>query len=191
MYLKLFPIYLTLIDVREKIFMKWEENRVPSDLFLVKEAKEGDKEAFVQLFKSYEVVLYNTARKFLNNSEDIADCLQETALTAYKNIQSVQKPEYFNTWLCKILINNCKKILKKSKKETFYVEYEEEKNTTIRSMELKHMLQKLDLKYRIPLVLYYYNGFSIKEISTILSEPVNTVKTHLARGKKLLKIEES
>lgn len=53
------------------------------------------------------------------------------------------------------------------------------------------MLQKLDLKYRIPLVLYYYNGFSIKEISTILSEPVNTVETHLARGKKLLKIEES
>ncbi|HHK2097506.1 RNA polymerase sigma factor [Enterococcus hirae] len=191
MYLKLFPIYLTLIDVREKIFMKWEENRVPSDLFLVKKAKEGDKEAFVQLFKSYEAVLYNTARKFLNNSEDIADCLQETALTAYKNIQSVQKPEYFNTWLCKILINNCKKILKKSKKETFYVEYEEEKNTTIHSMELKHMLQKLDLKYRIPLVLYHYNGFSIKEISTILSEPVNTVKTHLARGKKLLKIEES
>lgn len=39
MYLKLFPIYLTLIDVREKIFMKWEENRVPSDLFLVKKAK--------------------------------------------------------------------------------------------------------------------------------------------------------
>lgn len=190
MYLKLFPIYLTLIDVREKIFMKWEENRVPSDLFLVKKAKEGDKEAFVQLFKSYEAVLYNTARKFLNNSEDIADCLQETALTAYKNIQSVQKPEYFNTWLCKILINNCKNS-QKSKKETFYVEYEEEKNTTIRSMELKHMLQKLDLKYRIPLVLYYYNGFSIKEISTILSEPVNTVKTHLARGKKLLKIEES
>ncbi|EOW2629475.1 RNA polymerase sigma factor [Enterococcus hirae] len=65
--------------------MKWEENRVPSDLFLVKKAKEGDKEAFVQLFKSYEAVLYNTARKFLNNSEDIADCLQETQKIKERN----------------------------------------------------------------------------------------------------------
>lgn len=85
---------------------------MPSDVFLVKKAKKGDKEAFVQLFKIYENVLYNTARRFLNNQEDIADCLQDTALTAYKNIENLQKPEYFNSWIYRILINNCKKSLK-------------------------------------------------------------------------------
>ncbi|OQO68277.1 RNA polymerase subunit sigma [Enterococcus villorum] len=163
---------------------------MPSDVFLVKKAKKGDKEAFVQLFKIYENVLYNTARRFLNNQEDIADCLQDTALTAYKNIENLQKPEYFNSWIYRILINNCKKILKMRKQENFWIEYGEEKEGMVESIELRQMLQNLDIKYRIPLILYYYNGFSIKEISSILSEPVNTVKTHLARGKKLLRIED-
>lgn len=77
------------------------------------------------------------------------------------------------------------------KQENFWIEYGEEKEGMVESIELRQMLQNLDIKYRIPLILYYYNGFSIKEISSILSEPVNTVKTHLARGKKWLSLKRN
>ncbi|HIZ53934.1 MAG TPA: hypothetical protein IAA20_08340 [Candidatus Enterococcus avicola] len=49
-----------------------------NDLLLIKRAKSGSNEAFVHLMKKNEKYLYNMARKFLNNEEDIADCLQET-----------------------------------------------------------------------------------------------------------------
>lgn len=158
------------------------------DVFLVKAAKKGNQEAFVQLFQKYEAVLYNMGRKFLVNEEDLADCMQETALDAYKNLKQLKQPEYFNTWLCRILINNCKKQLTKQKNLDYQSLLMNQGSATTQALEIRSMLLELDSKYSMPLVLYYYNGFSIKEISEILSLPVNTVKNHLARGKQLLKI---
>ena len=59
-----------------------------NDLFLVKRSKAGNNEAFVQLMMKKEKLLYNMARKFLKNEEDIADCLQETMMDTFKNIKS-------------------------------------------------------------------------------------------------------
>ncbi|EPE2274837.1 RNA polymerase sigma factor [Enterococcus faecalis] len=160
-----------------------------TDALLVKKAKRGDNDAFICLFKNYEQTLYNMARKFLTNEEDIADCLQETLFDAYKNIHTLKQPKYFNTWICKILINNSKKILIANHKLSSYDEkIYSSKSASIDSIELREMLLGLDSKYSEPLVLFYYNGFSLKEISNILELPLNTVKTRIYRAKEQLRI---
>lgn len=162
-----------------------------NDLFLVKRSKAGNNEAFVQLMMKKEKLLYNMARKFLKNEEDIADCLQETMMDAFKNIKSLKKDKYFDTWLCRILINNSNKIINKNNRILDYKAIlHEEKNTSIDSLELRNLLLSLGSKYSVPLVLYYYNGYSIKEISEILDLPINTIKTRLARAKSRLKIQQ-
>jgi len=164
---------------------------VSNDLFLVKRSKAGNNEAFVQLMMKKEKLLYNMARKFLKNEEDIADCLQETMMDAFKNIKSLKKDKYFDTWLCRILINNSNKIINKNNRILDYKAIlHEEKNTSIDSLELRNLLLSLGSKYSVPLVLYYYNGYSIKEISEILDLPINTIKTRLARAKSRLKIQQ-
>ena len=55
------------------------------------------------------------------------------------------------------------------------------------AMTMNQFLQSLQDTYRIPLILYYYNGFSVKEISAVLAEPEGTVKSKLSRGRNLLK----
>lgn len=80
---------------------------------LVKAAQAGDKEAFIVLVQGYEKVLYNTARRWIRNEEDIADILQETILNAYEKLGTLREPKYFNTWLYKILINECNQYFRK------------------------------------------------------------------------------
>ncbi len=157
-------------------------------IILVKQAKKGDHEAFIKLIQGYENILYNTAYRFLGNEEDVADALQETILIAFQKIKQLDSPKYFNTWICKILINHCQKTLKSRQ---FYSELDSI-NVPIHENEMENLYFKdsvsaLDEKYSTPLTLYYYHGFSIKEISLLLDEPVGTTKSKLARGKQQLK----
>lgn len=156
-------------------------------ILLVRKAQKGDSEAFIKLFQNYEHTLYNTAYKFLHNEQDVADALQETALIAFEKIAQLQQPRYFNTWLCRILINQCKRHYAAkpaaSADSRFFAEHTED---TEAAFILNELLKTLDQNYQIALVLYYYNGYTVKEISKILAEPVGTIKSRLARGRALL-----
>ena len=79
---------------------------------LVTAAKNGDKEAFVQLIRMNKQSLYKAAWVYLQNEQDIADALQNTILSCYENIQRLREVKYFKTWLVRILINECKDILR-------------------------------------------------------------------------------
>lgn len=159
------------------------------NVLLVKQAQKGSHEAFIQLIQSYEKVLYNMAFRFIHNEQDVADILQETVLSAYQNIEKLKEPQYFNTWLCRILINHCKKMIEVRVKEENKLLQTTEEDVTIDYFSINQLIQALDPIYQISLVLYYYTGFSVKEISEILCEPAGTIKSRLFRGRELLKRE--
>ena len=97
---------------------------------LILEAINGNELAFDKLIISIEKDLYKIARMRLNYEEDIEDAVQETIIQVYRNIPKVKQPQYFKTWVVRILINNCNKIYKKTllEKKVQYNEKFVEKN---------------------------------------------------------------
>ena len=72
---------------------------------LIEKAKKGDKESFTRLVLLVKNELYHVAKARLNNEEDVCDAIQETTITAYKNIKELKDSRYFKTWIIRILIN--------------------------------------------------------------------------------------
>lgn len=153
--------------------------------FLVRQAQRGNHEAFIQLITGYEQVLYLTAKRFLHNSYDVADVMQETILISYRDIKKLKSPKYFNTWIYKILVNNCKKYLEKNNKLA-YEEHDQSVNYSADKLELNELIGEIADTYKTPLILFYYNDLSLNEISEILDLPIGTVKSRLSRGRNLL-----
>ena len=156
---------------------------------LIKKAIKGDSEAFISLIDKHEVSMYKTAKAILNNEEDIGDAIQETILAAYKNIQSLNNTKYFKTWLTRILINKCNDIVRSNKNIVFIDTYKEEvyEEKIDDKLEFDECFEKLSSEYKLVLNLYYVEGFNSREISEMLNENENTIKSRLLRAKKYLK----
>lgn len=152
---------------------------------LVKQAQAGDQDAFIALIEEQKQALYKVAVSMLKNDADVADAIQDTVLSSYENLKGLREPKYFKTWLTRILINHCKRILKERKKVVPMQEQLESKEMQVDTSgrEFLRLLNELEEQYRTILLLYYVEGFSIKEIGAILEMNENTVKTRLARGR--------
>ena len=83
---------------------------------LIEDAKNKNPDAFEQLIQPQLQRMYRVAISMLHNEEDAADAIQETVLKCWQKIGQLKSEEYFGTWLTRILINQCKNILKERKK---------------------------------------------------------------------------
>ena len=161
--------------------MRGSENK-----FLVKKAQRHDKDAFTELMQLYMKDMYRTAIAILMNEEDAADALQDTILTCWEKLYTLKKAEYFKTWMTRILINHCYDIIRGNPIHENIELYEEPSKCDEYNLELKEAYASVDEHYRLPMELYYSQGFKIREIAEMLSLPQNTVKTRLSRGRKQL-----
>ncbi|WP_107950412.1 sigma-70 family RNA polymerase sigma factor [Lysinibacillus parviboronicapiens] len=165
------------------------------DLSIVKQAIAGNKEAFEQLLRLEEEKLYYTALSYVGQKEDALDAIQETACKAYLTIKQLKHPEFFSTWLFRILIHECYRLLKKGQRIIPYEEGELLKRLNHQPTEisnpidLSEALQHLSHAHQMALILYYYHDLPIKQISQMMDKPSSTIKTYLHRGKKHLKRE--
>lgn len=150
------------------------------------------KEEFTRLVLESEETLYKVSMSMLRNEKDCEDAVQTAILTSYEKLNTLKNEEYFKTWLVRILINACNKQLNSRKK---IVDIKDYQNTTATSnfspeeLEVRLAVEKLPLKIRQVVVLYYTEGFSVKDIKDILKIPEGTVKSRLSKGRELLKLE--
>ena len=136
---------------------------------LVTAAKNGDKEAFVQLIRINKQSMYKAAWVYLRNEQDIADALQNTILSCYEKIQGLREVKYFKTWLMRILINECKDILRQKNHDTELDNFSEGVHCEDLDLcEWKQLLLCLDEESRKIVELYYFAEFSVKEIGNLL-----------------------
>lgn len=156
---------------------------------LVKRAVQGDADAFLTLMEEHSLSMYKVARSILKNDDDVADAIQDTILNCFEKIHTLKRPEYFKTWLIRILINECDQILRHYRKVSPQEELPEEprQDRSLAEFEFKEMLEQVDEKYRVILVLYYEQGFKISEIAELLELNENTVKTRLARAREQIR----
>ena len=155
---------------------------------LVKRAQKRDADAFAELMQLQMQNMYKTAHAILWNDEDAADAISDTILACWEKIGQLKAAEYFRTWMTRILINKCNDILRQKKREypveevrESFGELEEYDN-----VEWMEMMNGLDEKYRLVMILYYVEGFCTREIAQILDMNENTVRTRLKRGREEL-----
>ncbi len=165
------------------------------DLVTVKRAISGDADAFETLLFKEEKMLYYKALSYVGKKEDALDAIQETAYNAFLAIGQLRNPEYFSTWLFRILIRECYRLLKERDQIIPYEEREllkkldRKHDKELDSFHLSEALSRLNSSYQTSIILYYYHELSIKDISEVMEKPVGTVKTNLRRARKKLKSE--
>jgi RNA polymerase sigma-70 factor, ECF subfamily len=164
----------------------------------IKMVQKGDTDAFAFLVSEYSPRISRYLSKFLYAGEDVEDILQEVFIKAYINIQSFDSSQPFSPWIYRIAHNEAINFLKKKKPKTFSLfdvdvlfphPIAKEKSDTESERELikkmlDSVLDKIDIKYKDVLLLYFYEDFSYKEIASTLQIPVTTVGVRISRGKK-------
>ena len=158
---------------------------------LVKRSISGDADAFLELMEKNSLAMYKVARGILDNDEDAADAMQDTILTCFEKIHTLKNPEYFKTWMIRILINNCNEMLRHKGRVFPTMEMEEGifEEPGYVDCEWKEILASLDEKYQVVMLLYYSKSLSVKEIAALLEISQNTVLTRLSRARKQLRAE--
>lgn len=148
-----------------------------------------NKEEFTQRVVEAENTLYHVAKTILWQDSDCEDAVQEAILKAYTNLSKLRNEDFFKTWLVRILINECYKIRLKSKAQVPYEEYmeKEEAPNQLQDSGIRSAVLSLPEKQRMPVVLFYVEGYSVTEIARILHVPEGTVKSRLSAARKQLK----
>lgn len=161
-------------------------------------AQNGDLAAYEQLIYTHRGTVERFAYQCGANWQDVPDISQEVFIRLYRFLHQF-KQDRFTTWLYKITLNTTRDHYRKesvfSQKEKKWSEqgHHPTEGVDIRILEteedqeLHSMIQQLDEKYRVPLVLYYFQECSYTEIADILSVTLATVKIRIHRAKDLLR----
>lgn len=129
------------------------------------------------------------AKSMVRNDEDCADAMQETVLKAFKAISGLKEAAYFNTWLFRILINECNMILRRRDRVTVMSDPQESiqsPSSTAEDMDLRQAISGLEEVSRTIVKLHYYQGLRLQEIAELLELSESAVKTRLHRARKTL-----
>jgi RNA polymerase sigma-70 factor (ECF subfamily) len=161
-------------------------------IHLVKRAGAGDKEALLALIMQQKQDYYRLAYTYTSNDEDAMDAMEDMIVIVYENIDRIKKPEAFYSWSKTILVNCCRKILRK-KKNLLSIEAAGEQSHEVfpqvdRQMELESQLSLLQEKHQEVLKLRYYLDLDYQQIADILKIPLGTVKSRISTG--LMKLAE-
>ena len=164
--------------------------------------KKTSRDEFKQLAYPHMKLLYNVALRYCGNLFDAEDIVQETYLAAFKNFHQLREKSKCKSWLLKILRNNFLKSYHKHKSmqrlnETDYIEFLEtgmadnDADTLLFSesgrQALQQAIDRLPVKYKEVLTLYYLDEMLYKDIADSLDIPIGTVMSRLTRARERLK----
>jgi RNA polymerase sigma-70 factor, ECF subfamily len=160
---------------------------------LIKKAQKGNDKAFLAIFQQYEQDIYRTAFVYVKNQNDALDVVQETAYRSFKSIQTLKEPKYFKTWLMRIAISCAIDLLRKQKnvvrlKPNYdeFITADEHEDIDL-EITIRDLVEQLNEEEKSVIILRFYEGMTIKEVSESLDLPLGTAKTILYRALKKLR----
>ncbi|MAE84567.1 MAG: RNA polymerase [Flammeovirgaceae bacterium] len=163
---------------------------------LIARCRDRDQIAQYEIYQLYSKAMFNTALRICALQEEAEDVLQESFLSAFRNIDSYREDATFGAWLKRIVVNKAITSLRKSQKEALMIEEVEEyqslENSSVNISELsvdrvKYAMMDLPKGFRSVLSLYLFEGYDHKEISEILGITESTSKSQYKRAKDKLK----
>ena len=163
---------------------------------LIERCKKSDKNAQLEIYKSYYKAMYNVSYRILKDEFEAEDIMQEAFLTVFTKMDSYKGEVTFGAWLKRIVINKSLTQLKKNnryqevKMEVIpddAIEEEAIDYTGLKAKNVLNCLQSLKENYRLVLNLHLIEGYDYEEISHILDYTNENVRTTVSRAKKKLK----
>lgn len=174
------------MKLKVSLYLEDDYNRVS----LLKEGRNYSMKAekFCECVKQCRDDLYILALAILRNEADAEDAVSNAIVKAYENMDQVSALHKFKPWMLTITKNEALKL----KKKRLYLPGDDVVEALAKPVraqydELWDILQKMKEEYRLTVVLFYYDGLSLRDIADVLDVPVGTVKSRLNRGRTELK----
>lgn len=168
------------------------------DNALIKQAQNGDVNAFEALYREYASFVYNVSFKMMQNETEAKEVTQDVFLKVYSKLSSYRFESAFKTWLYRIAVNTALTRLRdrqRVNKIRVYMEDEAEKGSELfeenksllrrdDALEVDRLLEKLQPDHKLCLILRELEGLSYEEMSETLEIPLNTVRSRLKRARE-------
>ncbi|WP_147613095.1 RNA polymerase sigma factor [Treponema pectinovorum] len=166
------------------------------DEILIKATLRGDSKSFEHLISYYKKRICALGMSFFRNLDDTDDFMQEVFVKVYMNLSSFKFTSSFGTWITKIAYNAAVNSI--TRRQEYAPLADEElivaKDLTPEDAEIKKItleairegISLLPENFGACVEMYFFHGLKYSEISEITGFPVNTVKSHMFRAKKLL-----
>lgn len=135
--------------------------------------------------------LYRTAYLYLGSESAALDAVDETVYRALKSFKRLRQPQYFDTWMTRILINECYKELRRIKRERPVETLPEAQPQQLDTLPLKEAIRALPQDLMQVIILRFFTGYTLAETARSLAIPQGTVATRQRRALALLKLELS
>ncbi len=157
---------------------------------LVERARQGDHDAFAELARAAVVRLDRAARLILRDPELARDAVQDGLIRAWRDLPGLREPDRFDAWLHRLIVNACLDLSRRRKRRVIEVELTEitspflhdtSKDSEEREL-VDGVLRRLDERERAIVVLHYYLGLPLTDVSVALGIPIGTVKSRLHRA---------
>ncbi len=156
------------------------------DQILVMDAQDGNAKAMEMLVSRWQKRLWQYAYRLTGNTEGAWEVTQESWLGIIRGLRKLHDPADFRAWAYRITTNKSIDWIKKSRpaRQVSIEEIPDPPQEQKKDIGLKELLQKLDIRKRAVLSLYYFEQLSVPEIGTALNIPGGTVKSrlHIARN---------
>jgi RNA polymerase sigma-70 factor (ECF subfamily) len=159
------------------------------DELLVMDAQDGDAEAMEKLVRRWQRRLWQHAFRLTSDRQAAWDITQQSWLGIIKGLTKLHDPANFKAWAYGITTNKSIDWFRKTKaaEHISIEEIEEQQHKEKTDTGLNELLEKLDIRKKAVLYLYYFEQFSVPEISVALKIPKGTVKSRLHNARKELK----
>ena len=150
-----------------------------------------DKDEFAARTERIKARLYRTAFLYLGSESMALDAVGEAVYRGFASLKKLRQPEFLETWLTRILINECKKELRRKKRELPLNAAPEPAAETLDTLPLKEAIYRLPRDLKEIIILRYFMGLTLAETAQSLGLPQGTVVTRQRRALGLLKLELS
>lgn len=131
--------------------------------------------------------LYRVSVAILKREADAEDATQEALAKAWRALPALRDERYFETWLIRILINECRRTLRGRARHPSCELPEALPAPEPPDRALRDALDALDVKYRLPLLLHHAEGYTIEETARLLRLPAGAVKGRIRTGAALIR----
>lgn len=138
--------------------------------------------------RALEGRLYRIAQAMLWREADSLDAVQEAVFKGWLKKDGLKAPELLETWLVRILVNQCRDMLRRRKREPVALQREiAREDRMCEDLQLRMALKRLPEKYRMPLVLHHVEGYTVEDIARMLGITRGMAASRLHQGRKALR----